>query len=145
MNQAGTVLSPNSKGNDFKIYQTINQALSKSSIQDNRETGTVPLTTLDIATLNGGGITYNGIVHISDSSATAANHKAIRLKNGVNLPASGITVVSDNPIYIQGDWNTGGTPPSNSGDPSKPTNSAYTSKPSAIIADSVTLLSLIHI
>ena len=43
--------------------------------------------------------------------------RGIRLKNGAIMPDNGITVASANPVYIQGDYNTGGSnPPSNSGD-----------------------------
>jgi hypothetical protein len=63
--------------------------------------------------------------------------RAIRLKNGGVLPDGGLTVVSGNPVCIQGDYNTGTTsslqPASNNAslpDPTKPT-----------VADAVNILS----
>jgi len=57
----------------------------------------------------------------------------------------GLTVASANPIYVQGDYNTGSTasvqPASNSGDPTQPTVPGYTRQPAAIIGDAVTILS----
>jgi len=56
--------------------------------------------------------------------------RALKLVNGSlgNIIAPGLTVVSENPVYIQGDWNANG----GFGDPHVAT---------AVIADSVTLLS----
>jgi hypothetical protein len=50
-------------------------------------------------------------------------------------------VVSDNPVYIQGDYNTGTNPPSNSGNYGTPTGSGYTRWASAVIGDSISILS----
>lgn len=44
----------------------------------------------------------NGILYVSDSGS----NKGVRLINGSELPSGGLTVASDNPIYIQGDYNT---------------------------------------
>ena len=65
------------------------------------------------------------------------------------LPNGGLTVVSGNPVYVQGDYNTGSvpgvtSPPSNNGsnpDPTKPTVAAYTRQPAAVVGDAVTILS----
>jgi hypothetical protein len=46
------------------------------------------------------------------------------LKNGATLPSGGLTVVSDNPVYIQGNY-----------------NSANNRQPSAVIGDAVMILS----
>ena len=56
--------------------------------------------------------------------------RALKLTNGSlgNLPAPGLTVASENPVYIHGDWNANG----GFGDPHVAT---------AVIADSVTFLS----
>ena len=51
-------------------------------------------------------------------------------------------MASANPVYIQGDYNTGGgNPPSNSGDYSKPQVTGYTRQPCAVVADAVNILS----
>ena len=82
-------------------------------------------------------------MYISDQSATAANHKAIRLRNGDTLPQNGLTFVTDNPLYILGDWNTGADPASSASTPdsTKPMDKSYAWRPSAVIADAITLLS----
>ena len=50
-------------------------------------------------------------------------------------------MVSENPVYIQGDYNTGGTPPSDSGTYTSPTISTYTRKPAAVYGDAINILS----
>ena len=96
--------------------------------------------------------------------------RGIRLVNGGSLPQSnstnvtgGLTIASPNPVYIQGDWNTGSTysgsfssngmtysnTPSSDGTNAYPsgtstpawTASSYTEQPSVIAADAVTILS----
>src|SRR4029077_7248624 len=71
---------------------------------------------------------FNGILYIDDVSSTGyADPKAIRLTDGATLPSigsTGLTVASQNPVYIEGDYNTSGT-----------------RVPSAVFADSVTILS----
>ena len=66
--------------------------------------------------------------------------------NGSKVPTGGITIVSDNPVYIQGDFNTGRVagskePPSNTGNAADPDVSGYTRQPASVMADAVTLLS----
>ena len=94
------------------------------------------------------GANWNGVLYIVDTSASAngiTTKRAIRLKNGATLPNGGLTVASANPVYIQGDYNTGSTgstkPLSNSGDPTQPTVPGYTCKPAAVIGDAVMILS----
>jgi hypothetical protein len=143
------------------------------TIQDNRETQPVRLTTLDISAVNTavnngninntGNVRWNNIIYITDTSATnntasptpSPVHRGIRLKNGQILPNNGITVASANPVYIQGDYNTGmtdshpidnspGTPPSNytvNNDPTTPQVSGYTRQPASVVADAVNILS----
>lgn len=99
---------------------------------------------------------------------TSNTHRGIRLVNGGKLPDMGLTVATPNPIYIQGDYNTGtttdyststtstasilpnlaNTPPSDvsSAYPSGTSapveiSGSYTKKASAIAADAVTILS----
>lgn len=108
---------------------------------------------------------WNGVVYISDTSArnvdnsgtvtnagTAVNvtlngttasttKRGIRFKSGASLPTGGLTIVTDNPLYIQGDFNTGGTPPSDSGTYTSPTVNGYTRQNAALVADAITILS----
>jgi hypothetical protein len=130
-----------------------NSAISTNqTIQDNRETANIRLVTLDISKVenNTGGLSptyksssFNGIVFIYDNSNTSASRRGVRLLNGSKIPATGLTVASLNPVYIQGDFNTGGTPLSNGnpGDPTTPQVSGYTRAPCAVIADAVNVLS----
>lgn len=150
-NGAGEVaINSASTGADAALYAGVMAAISTNvTIQDNREEMPVRLVTLDIAALNAGNYSntaFNNIVYISDTSATASNRRGVRLKNGRVLPTAGLTVASDNPVYIQGDFNTGGTsanqPRSNTNsDPTQPTVSGYTRKPAAIAGDAVMILS----
>ena len=98
---------------------------------------------VNIAAITSSNMTWNNILYISDQSATASNHKAIRLRNGNTLPKEGLTFVTDNPLYIQGDWNTGASPPSSAStaDSTTPMAQNYAWRASAIIADAITLLS----
>ena len=153
-NKTGTDITSNGVGTTMRSTITTNQ-----TITDNREgattgNGSIRLTTLDVGLLktavdnaNISG-SWNGILYIVDTSASAngiTTKRAIRLKNGGSLPNGGLTVVSGNPIYVQGDYNTGTVgatqPLSNSGDPTKPTVPGYTRQPAAIIGDAVNILS----
>ncbi len=160
LNQANTLLSSKSIGTDALIFATYTSAVSTgTTIQDNRENAQVTLTTLDVSKLyaaykNGGvlaGSNFQGVVYISDTTAASApanQRRAILVKNGSSLPTGGLTIVSDNGVYIQGDFNTGGTGtnvPSNktgtANNPLVPTVSGYTRQPAAIAADAVMVLS----
>lgn len=60
----------------------------------------------------------NGILYVASTTG-----RAIRLKGGQQLPSQGLTVVSQNPIYVQGDYNT------------------INKVPAAIMGDAITVLS----
>ena len=155
-------------------YTMFNSAVSTNqTIQDNREGASMRIATLDLSLIessdtSGNGVKYkssnfNGIVYIYDASATSSARRGIRLENGSKIPfsptsgMSGLTVASNNPVYLQGDFNTGGTgstvPSNNSSNlnsdgtyinPSNPPSSSasgYTRAPCSIIADAVDLLS----
>ena len=103
--------------------------LATNSIYDAREGTFVATTTVDMAKLKT--TPYwppNGLLYATRTSNTPASPKGINLKNGGDLPA-GLTVVSNGPVYVQGDFNA------------KPSDPTYVKKPSAIIADAVNLLS----
>lgn len=106
----------------------LTNALSKQSVYDRREGKTVDITTLDIGAAKNtlqAASNFNRILYIDDTTSTGYNDpKAVRLTNGSTLPTNGLTVASQNPVYIQGDYNTGGSKPS-----------------SAVFADAVTILS----
>src|SRR2546430_13244297 len=45
----------------------------------------------------------NGVVYVATTGTPGA---AVRLVNGSQLPSQGLTVVTENPLYIRGDYNT---------------------------------------
>ena len=165
-NSAGTDITNATTGTNKNMAVAFKSAITTNqTITDNREGATTGNATVRLATLDLSVITtavntgkfgnFNGIVYITDISAGAnglTNKRGIRLKNGAKLPdgssvgtTPGLTVASANPIYVQGDYNTGSTasvqPASNSGDPTQPTVPGYTRQPAAIIGDAVTILS----
>lgn len=150
-NGNGTIVNASSTGSDLKLYQTFSSAITTNqTIQDNRETASVRLATLNMSTVvtaikNGTLANFNGIIYMTDTSANATGgtpKRGIRLKNGAIMPTGGLTVASGNPVYIQGDYNTGGAnPPSNSGTYTQPQVSGYTRQPCSVIADAVNILS----
>jgi hypothetical protein len=157
-NGSDTVINSSSTGNDKLLYTMITGALTTGdSIQDNREGAQVNITTLDVSKVysalsTGGAMAntpFNGVIYISNTTTPASGHRnGVRLKNGSFIPNGGLTVASNNGIYIQGDYNTGKTstvsPPSDStsaNDPTRPTTSTYTRQPSAVIGDAVMILS----
>jgi hypothetical protein len=151
LDQNGNTLSASSPGVGGIIYSTFKAAITTNqTIQDNREGASVRLATLDMEAVsskirNGTLSPFNNLIYISDTSASQTGgtpKRGIRLKNGAIMPDAGITVASANPVYIQGDYNTGGSnPPSNSGDYATPQVSGYSRKPCAVVADAVNILS----
>jgi len=136
--------------NSGQLYTTFRNAITTNqSIQDNREGASVRLATLDVGAINdkirdGTLASFNKIVYIADTSAAANGgtpKRGIRLRNGTNMANGGLTIASANPVYIQGDYNTGGNPPSNSGDATHPQVNGYTRKPCAVVADAINILS----
>ena len=133
----------------------------------------------DVSQANGVLPYFKGMVYIYDNSATIHSlnpngsvnpspspsvRRGIRLKNGSKISAvnadgtlTGLTITSPNPVYIQGDYNTGRkydgtvTPPSNNAvsDPLTPQVVGYNTSaglrglraPCSILADAVTILS----
>ena len=75
------------------------------------------------------------------TSNVSTQERAIRLVNGHTLPAVGLTIVTPNPIYIKGNYNTGGIPPSNTTPTSAPVAGTYKRMPAAVIADAINVLS----
>jgi len=94
-----------------------------------------------------GTINWNGIVYIADTSGSSTVKRGVRLKNGAKILGPGLTVASQNPVYIQGDFNTGKTSstntPANTANDGTGNNvvSGYTEVPCAVLADAVNILS----
>ncbi|MDX2226379.1 MAG: hypothetical protein SFY92_04685 [Verrucomicrobiae bacterium] len=106
---------------------------------------------------------FNGVVYVSNIDGTSSNKTGVTMKNATNIPNItsydnsaynssniGMTVVTDNPMYLLGDYNTGGTNTlaNTSNTANNPTygltNSTvtgYSRRPAAVFADAVTILS----
>lgn len=110
------------------ISAAIASAVSIQQMYDARQAGgtstKVKLVQVDIALLNATGkFPSNGLIYAAwYGQGTGTNCKGVRLKNGGTLPAP-LTVVSEDPVYVWGDYNTTGK------------------KGAAIIGDAINLLS----
>ena len=151
--QNGTTLTP--------AQQTLiaGALTAKTTIYDQREGKNVDVTSVDVGALGSalttGGVSgFNNVLYINDTTpitGATPNPTAVRLINGGTLPVGGLTVASENAVYIQGDYNTGtvGTNSTavpanglgNSDNTASPVVSGYTSRPAAVIGDAVMLLS----
>jgi hypothetical protein len=170
----GTTATATSQNGVFvppgQLAQIQSAFTGKTVIYDQREGKNVDVANIDVSKLttvfNTGGLAgFNGVLYIVDKTkvvpATPAtkttpanpgspNPKTIRLQKGGVLPNDGLTIASQNPVYIQGDYNTGTTtsptavPANKTGNPSNtdsPTVPGYTRKPSAVMGDAVMFLS----
>ncbi len=109
-------------------------AVTTTTFYDAREGKTMASTDVDISKL-GSAMPTNGVVYVATSSASPTAQcgspcPAVRLVNGSALPSQGLTVVSQNPVYIKGDYNTALTGPGGGNHP-----------PAAVLGDTVTVLS----
>jgi hypothetical protein len=126
---------------------TCGAATTSNSLFDNREAGVTRMLDLDVQALltcnklpqlvttpltSGGNAALTFYLSVDGPGASGVNHYGVRLKNGSELtsilPASatnltGMTVASDQPVYIQGNYNT--------------TNK----KPAAVMGDVINVLS----
>ena len=86
------------------------------------------------------------------TTVTSSKQRGVKLINGAALPSAGLSIVSPNAVYIQGDYNTGTTssvqPPSNTAtsytpptDNPNPYVTGYDRRASSVIADAVNVLS----
>ena len=132
-----TITTANGTNLSGKQKTGLTSALSQQSIYDRREGKTIDLTTLDITKARANVSTtevgpleapsFNNIIYIDNTSSTSyTDPKGIRLTHGSTLPSNGLTVASQNPVYIQGNYNT---------------TSASTRGSAAVFADAVTILS----
>jgi hypothetical protein len=94
-----------------------------------------------------GTVAWSGIVYMTDTSGSATVKRGVRIKNGATIATPGLTLASQNPVYVQGDFNTGRT-----GTSETPTNTAnngtgnnvvsgYKEQPCAVLGDAVNVLS----
>jgi hypothetical protein len=95
--------------------------ISNKSFYDMREQRMMTIVQVDIGALRTSGVApLNGVLYVATTGTPGA---AVRLVNGSRLPSQGLTVVSENPVYIRGDYNT------------------VAKVPAAILADAITVLS----
>ncbi len=96
--------------------------ISHETFWDAREGKHINVTTVDMDLLRTNYVATaeltNGILYVSESDLNSG----VRLVNGGTIPSGGFTVASENPIYIQGDYNTA-------------------NEPAAVLGDAVTILS----
>lgn len=142
-------------------------------MKDPRENKFVRLANVDISVITASAEAgklpnWNGVIYIGDTSTHGSNIssqlgtsgssitttvRGIRLVNGYRLPRAegdtntvdGLTIVSPNPVYIKGNYNTSTNStdavPSNSGTYTDPDGSGYSRKFAAVVGDAVTILS----
>jgi len=97
--------------------------IAEHSLYNNREQKWVKVTDVDMGRLNSSiYFPNNGLLYATRSDASTSSPNGIRFTNGTTLNA-GLTVVTNDPVYIKGDYNN--------------TNK----KPASIICDSLNLLS----
>jgi Tfp pilus assembly protein PilX len=99
-------LAYDKNGND--VTPSLNSAgvLLTKTFYDYRQNKPITVTEVNITNLNNCACKpANGILYVSETQ-DMTNSKAVRLTNGATLPAGGLTVASDNPLYLKGDYNT---------------------------------------
>jgi hypothetical protein len=95
--------------------------ITTNTFYDMREQRTMSVTDVNIGLLRStSAAPANGVLYVTTTGTPGA---AIRLINGSQLPSQGLTVVSENPMYIRGDYNT------------------VAKVPAAVLADAITVLS----
>ena len=100
------------------------KAVRKEKFYDAREKKEMEVTQIDVGALTACGLMpKNGILYATAKESGGKNEEGIRLVNGAELPSQGLTVVSENPVYVQGDYNT------------------VNKVPAAVLADAITVLS----
>jgi hypothetical protein len=135
--------------NSFAIALTTNEVSTfvstNASFYNKREAKTIQAIQIDVAGLRQWNATNASIrpylpqhdvdtIYVSDRRTQAGtNESGVRLVNGTNLPPLGLTVATESPVYILGDYNV---PPS-----AKGTTNTTGTLPASIAADAITILS----
>jgi hypothetical protein len=97
-----------------------NPISTTSSFYDGREAKTMRAVQVDIQRLRTNAVAITalnnppaggepGILYVSSTSGYLTN-PAVRLINGGTLPAGGLSVTTNNPLYVKGDYNTANGP-----------------------------------
>ena len=97
--------------------------LTQRTMYDAREKKNIVVTEVNVGLLNTSGkFPANGLIYAYRTDASASQPNGIRLRNAAQLAAP-LTVVSEDPVYVRGDFNT------------------INKKGAAVISDAVNLLS----
>jgi hypothetical protein len=92
---------------------SVNPVDTSKTFYNYREGKDIRVTEIDILKLTESGkLPSNGILYVSTHSAGASEQDGVRLVNGSTLPSQGLTLATDNPLYIQGDYNLNKAPSS---------------------------------
>ena len=107
-------------GNPINMSSCDPITITNKTFFDPREGETMTVTELNMVKLNEcGKMPLNGILYVHKSGA----HAGVRLVEGHELPSGGLTIVSENPMYIMGNYNS------------------VDKQPAAVMADAITILS----
>lgn len=94
-----------------KDGSSVNPVDMSKSFYNHREARDIRVTEIDISKLvESGKLPANSILYVSTYGAGTGEQDGVRLVNGPVLPTGGLTVATDSPIYIQGDYNLNKTP-----------------------------------
>jgi len=157
---SGAVTVKSGKWNNFATIQADNadgtySFINNVSYYDYREMKTVQATRIDVAkfktwvanTTSKGGSSWNSLakftlnhelnsLYVLDNRVnTATTLTAVRVENGSTLPNDGLTVATPQPLYVKGNFNL------NNGDTTPGLTTTAQTKPSALIGDSINILS----
>jgi hypothetical protein len=120
---ARTIGATDANGNGVTLPAN---AVIKRTFYDAREAKTMTAYDVDVTVMRtAGALPANGVVYVAGTDT--ASNPVVRLVNGSELPSQGLTVVSQNPVYIAGDYNT--------------VKTGATHPPAAVLGDAVTVLS----
>jgi hypothetical protein len=121
------------------------QAVRKEKFYDADNKTDMEVTQIDVGALTACGVMpKNGIVYATAKEGSPNKGEGIRLVNGAQLPGptaenpdGGLTVVSENPVYVMGDYNT----KDKNGNPRTVSTPVADLVPAAVLGDAVTVLS----
>jgi len=120
---ATTIAATGQNGNGVTLPAN---AVIKRTFYDAREGKTMTAYDVDVNLMRtAGALPANGVMYVAGT--VTAENPVVRLVNGSQLPSGGLTVVSQNPVYIAGDYNT------------VPVGANH--PPAAVLGDAVTVLS----
>jgi hypothetical protein len=74
-------------------------------------------------------------IYVDDQRAVSGQLTAVRVSNGAQLPPDGLTVATDLPLYVKGNFNL------NNGDTTPGQTDTSKTKPAALVGDAITILS----